>query len=96
MKKEISLEGIDLEVLQAALKIIEDENGALWWEAHTGVGALKSGKCFLKGDVLFILPGKLEEPGFLKREFLERIKKLPQWEKSRYYCLNNNLFPSES
>ncbi len=28
-------------------KIIEDDNGALWWEAHAGLSALVGGKCFI-------------------------------------------------
>ena len=67
-------------------KIIEDENGALWWEAHTGIGALKRGKCFIMGDILFIGAVKIEEPGFLKNEFLEKLQPLTEWSKTKYYC----------
>lgn len=77
-------------------KIIEDENGALWWEAHTGIGELKRGKCFIRGDILFIGASKIEEPGFLKNEFLEKLKPLPEWGKSKYYCLSNDIRTSKS
>jgi len=72
-------------------KIIEDENGALWWEAHTGLGELKRGKCFTIGDILFIGAKKMEEPGFLKNEFLEKLKPLQEWGKTKYYCLSHDI-----
>jgi len=77
-------------------KIIEDESGALWWEAHAGIGAIKHGKCFIKGDILFIQAGKIEESGFLKREFLDKLKSLPVWEKTQYYCLSPDIRSSRS
>jgi len=40
----------------AEYKIIENEHGDLWWETHIGLGALKSGKCFINGNILFIKP----------------------------------------
>ena len=32
-------------------KIIDSGTGALWWEAHAGLGALISGKCFIRGEI---------------------------------------------
>lgn len=69
-------------------KIIESDNGALWWEAHAGLGAVQSGKCYLKGDILLLGPGESEEPGYLKREFLEKLKRFPKWDRTRYFCSN--------
>lgn len=66
-------------------KIIQ-AGGALWWEAHTGVGAFKTGRCFVRGNILFLGPSEREEPGYLKREFLESLQALPQWGHTRYYC----------
>jgi hypothetical protein len=67
-------------------KIVESDNGALWWESHAGLGALKSGKCFIRGDILFVGPGENEKPGFLKNEFLNELRQFPTWEKTRYCC----------
>jgi hypothetical protein len=77
-------------------KILEDENGVLGWESHFGIGGLKRGRCFIKGDILFIGAGKIEEHGFLKNEFLERLKSLPEWRKTRYYCFGNDLRTTKS
>lgn len=66
-------------------KIIQ-AGGALWWEAHTGVGAFKTGRCFVRGNILLLGPCERGEPGYLKREFLESLQPLPQWDHTRYYC----------
>ena len=77
-------------------KIIQDENGVLVWESHTGIGRLIRGRCFIKGDILFIGASKIEEPGFLKNEFLEKLKPLPEWKKTGYYCLGNDVRTTKS
>ena len=69
-------------------KIIEDDNGALWWEAHAGIGAVVGGKCFVRGEILFIGPGESEEPGFLANEFLNQLARFPIWERTKVYSLN--------
>jgi hypothetical protein len=76
-------------------KIIET-NGVFWWEAHAGVGGLKSGRCFIRGDILFIGLSESEDPGYLKREFLERLQELPQWCHTRYFSLNYTMHDIES
>lgn len=66
-------------------KIIESDSGDLAWEAHGGFGVLQRGRCFRKGQILFMGPAEFEGPGFLKREFLEHLKKLPTWPRTKYY-----------
>ena len=73
------------------LKIMENEHGDLWWETHIGLGSLKSGKCFINGNILFIKPSDSTEPGFLKGEFLDQLNKLPKWEKTKYYCASYKI-----
>lgn len=73
-------------------EIIEKKNGGMWWETHAGFGRLRSGKCFIVGEILFIAPYKMEEPGFLKGEFIEHLNKYPKWEKTKYYCLSYSLY----
>jgi hypothetical protein len=76
----------------AEYKITEDKDGLLWWETHFGFGALKYGKCFIKGDILFLEPGNVEEQGFLKLEFLGHLNRLPEWEKTVFYCYGYKIF----
>jgi len=77
-------------------KIIENEHGDLWWETHIGLGSSKSGKCFINGDILFIKPSDSMGPGFLKGEFLDHLKKLPKWEKTKYYCASYKIHECKS
>ena len=77
-------------------KIIEYEHGDLWWETHIGLGSSKSGKCFINGDILFIIPSDSMGPGFLKGEFLDHLNKLPKWEKTKYYCVSYKIHECKS
>jgi hypothetical protein len=67
-------------------KITENNSDDLQWEMHFGMGALKEGKCFRKGQILFLGPARDERSGFFKGEFLDHIKPFPCWLKTRYYC----------
>ena len=67
-------------------KISEKDCDELLWEMHFGMGALKEGKCYRKGQILFLGPARDERPGFLKGEFLDHIKPFPCWQKTRFYC----------
>jgi hypothetical protein len=75
----------------AEYKITENQLGDLWWETHIGLGSLKTGKCFINGDILFIAPSDNIGPGFLKGEFLDHLNKLPKWEKTKYYCASYKI-----
>ena len=77
-------------------KIVDSGTGALWWEAHAGLGALISGKCFTRGEILFIGPRESEEPGFLANEFLNQLERFPRWEKTKHYCLNYTIYECRS
>ena len=66
-------------------KITENNSDDLLWEMHFGMGALKEGKCFRKGQILFLGPARDERPGFLKGEYLDHIKAFPCWLKTQYY-----------
>jgi len=68
-------------------RINEYENGLLWWEAHHGFGAQRSGKCFLADDILIIGDWSHEENGYFKGEFVDQLRELPAWNKTKYYCV---------
>jgi len=80
----------------AEYKIIESGAGALWWEAHAGVGAVVGGKCAIRGGILFIGPSESEEPGFLANEFLNQLDRFPKWERTKFYCLNYKICECKS
>ena len=71
----------------AEYKIIESEDGSIWWETHSGFCSVKMGRCFASGSTLFIKNAHTsEENGFLKGEYLDQLNRLPKWEKTKYYC----------
>jgi len=72
-------------------RITEYENGILWWETHHGLGEQHSGKCFVHDDMLILGVSRHEDIGFLKLEFLDKLHKLPAWNKTRYYCFASEL-----
>lgn len=72
-------------------RIIEYENGLLWWEAHYDFGRQRSGECFIYGNILIIGPCKEEKDGSLIGEFLDALKKLPPWDRTLYYCQASEL-----
>ena len=74
----------------AHYKIIDNERGGLWWKTYAGLGRLKSGTCFLEGDILFIGHPENEEAG-ARRKFVEHLRQLPKWEKTKYYCFRYTL-----
>lgn len=72
-------------------KIIEGTIGELWWESHCGLGSVQTGRCFIEGNILILGPREAENPGLLKREFMEHLSKLPAWEKTKYFCSVNAI-----
>jgi len=62
-----------------------------WDGAHAGLAGLKGSRCFLEGTVLALEPPEIEKAGFFKTEFLEHLRKLPQWQKTKYYCHSHAL-----
>lgn len=72
-------------------RIIEHENGLLWWKTHHDFGVHRSGKCFICRNVLVFGDWRQEENGALIGEFLDQLKKLPVWDKTRYYCFASEI-----
>jgi len=72
-------------------RICQLANGRLWWEAHSEFGSQISGPCYIWGDILLLGTKRNEEIGFLKSEFLDSLRKLTSWRKTRYYCFASAL-----
>lgn len=67
-------------------KIMEKNDGQLFWKSHSGFTGLQKGRCHIKGNILFLEPGKIERSGPIKREFMQHLARLPDWEKTKYFC----------
>lgn len=80
----------------AEYQIAEYEDGILWWHTHHGLGQERCGRCFIHGDILIIGQFSHEKNGFLKREFLGKLGKLPTWSKTEFYCHAHELFDISS
>jgi hypothetical protein len=72
-------------------RIIEDESGRLRWETHFGFGVQQRGMCFIYEDILIMAPCSHDEIGYLKGEFLDRLEKLPLWNRTEHYCFSSDL-----
>jgi len=76
----------------AEYKIIESEDGSIWWETHSGFCSVRMGRCFVSGSILFVESAYTsEENGFLKGEYLDQLNRLPKWEKTKYYCISFHI-----
>jgi len=73
-------------------EIMEKHNGQVWWRTHCGRSDTKGGRCFIEGNILFFGPGKSEKTDILKKDFMERLIRLPAWEKTRYYCPSHTIY----
>jgi hypothetical protein len=71
--------------------IIEHSGVLLTWVTHIALGAQRSGRCFILGNILLIGSLDREEAGYLKLEFHEHLMKLPPWNNTRYYCFASSL-----
>lgn len=77
-------------------EIIEDKKGTLWWRSHAGMADTKGGKCLIEGNILVLGPPEIQQPGSLRREFMEHLKKLSRWDKTEYYCSSHSLYDSRT
>jgi hypothetical protein len=80
----------------AEYQITEYDDGALQWTVHHGFGEQWSGKCFILDDILVLEEFTHEEIGYLKGEFLDHIRKLPVWNKTKFYCFASDLLDVSS
>lgn len=68
------------------------ENTLYWWESHLAMGMQRRGRCFVHKNLLVIGYDGRDEHGYLIGEFLEELQKLPEWDKTLFYCLAHELF----
>jgi len=61
------------------------------WEMNMALGQHRIGNCFMVGNILIMEPWSHEKEGCLKLEYHERLRKLPIWNQSQYYCFSPGL-----
>jgi hypothetical protein len=77
-------------------EIIEKNNGQFFWKSYGGLGSLKKGRCCIKGNILFLEPGKTELSDHRKKEFLQQLNRLPDWERTKYFCASYAIYNSKT
>jgi hypothetical protein len=77
-------------------EIIEKNMGQLFWKSYSGLGSLKVGRCHIKGGILFLEPGETEQSRLLKREFMQQLIRLPDWERAKYFCPSYTIYYSNT
>jgi hypothetical protein len=77
-------------------EITEMNNGQLFWKSPCGLGSLKMGRCHIRGSILFLEPGKTEQSGLKKKEFLQQLNQLPHWVRTKYFCASYAIYYSST
>jgi len=77
-------------------KIIEKNNGQVWWESHRRLNISRAGRCFTAGDILFMMPAEIEKTGLVKKDFMQHLNQLSNWTKTDYYCDSYSLYYCEN
>jgi hypothetical protein len=77
-------------------EIIERNKGRLFWKSYGGLNSFKEGRCYINGSILFFEYGETERSGFKKREFLQKLIKLPCWERTNYFCTSYAIYYSDT
>ncbi len=71
--------------------LIEHSHILLTWLLQYPMGAQRSGKCYVVGNILVILPWYRHDPGYLRMEFHNHLRKLPVWHKTIFYSFASSL-----
>jgi hypothetical protein len=71
-------------------------NGQLFWKSPSGLGTLKKGRCHIKGNILFLEPGETEPSSLLRRQFIQQLIRLPDWERTKYFCPSYTIYYSNT
>jgi len=71
--------------------LIEHSHILLTWLLQYPMGEQRSGKCYVVGNILVILPWYRHDPGYLRMEFHNHMRKLPVWHKTTSYSLASSL-----
>ena len=77
-------------------EIIEKNNGHFFWKSYGGLGSLKKGRCYIKGNILFLEADETELSDHRKKDFLQQLNRLPDWERTKYFCTGHTIYNSRT
>jgi hypothetical protein len=68
-------------------------DGQISWQADGVMNKVAGGQCFIKSGVLFISSQEYAEGNRSKREFIAKLKELPQWDRTKVWSHSLALRP---
>jgi nucleoid DNA-binding protein len=77
-------------------EIIEKDNCQLFWKSYGGLRSLKEGRCHIKGKILFLELGETRLSKLMKKEFLQQLNQLPDWDRTKYFCASYTIHYSNT
>jgi hypothetical protein len=72
-------------------RIIVTPDKELFWQTSGGVNRVVGGPGRVESGLLILGPQEVDEEGPKKRDFLEKLNQLPQWEETQVWCLESVL-----
>ncbi len=61
-------------------QITVDTDGGVTWQTYGGINKVIHGRCLIESGILFIDPSESKEEAGSKREFLDRLHSMLQWD----------------
>ena len=77
-------------------EIMEKNNVQLFWKSYSGLRSLKKGRCYIRGNILFLEPRETGLSKLMKKEFLQQLNQLPEWDKTKYFCAGYTIHYSNT
>jgi hypothetical protein len=74
-------------------RITVADNADISWQTYEGLDKIIGGHCIIESDLLLIGPQEYEEGNQKKRAFLDKLNKLPRWDKTMAWCRSTVLRP---
>ena len=62
------------------------DNGEVSWQTYESLNRVVSGRCVIESDLLLIGPQEYDEVNQSKREFLNKLNHLSEWDKTMAWC----------
>jgi hypothetical protein len=69
------------------------DNGEVSWQTYESLNRVVSGRCVIESDLLLIGPQEYDEVNQSKREFLNKLNQLSEWDKTMAWCRSYVLRP---